>query len=161
MQAVNFKYIHPARQQFSSLMELYEQNYILLRRMLPDIDELPDYWVSRVAGHLDLHLWVVERAKFTTTLRLSYQFHGRDNREEYEPDLTVRIYHDARSAEAMSAIVHGKPRKTAGQMQQASTLQWRWSLNRFLYRWLRYSAHIGHHFKARPTATEVINNECG
>lgn len=152
MQAVKIKPAPHARQRFSSLMELYEQNYILLRRMLPEKEQIPDYWVSRVPGHLDLHLWVIERAKFTTTLRLSYQFHC-DNRAEYEPDLTVRIYHDARTAEAMSAIVHGKPRK----MRHASTLEWRWSLNRFLYRWLRYSKHQGHHFKSRESATAIID----
>ena len=140
------------RQQFSSLMELYEQNYMLLRLMLPEQEQIPDYWLSRVPGHLDLHLWVLERAKFTTTLRLSYQFHN-DNRAEYEPDLTVRIYHDARSAEAMSAIVHGKPR----QMRQASTLEWRWSLNQFFYSWLRYSRHQGHSFKSREGVTEQLS----
>ena len=133
-------------------MELYEHNYQLLRLILPEQDQIPDYWVSRIPGHLDLHLWVLERAKFTTTLRLSYQFNN-DSRAEYEPDLTVRIYHDARSAEAMSAIVHGKPRK----MRQASTLEWRWSLNQFLYRWLRYSRYQGHHFKPREGAAEVLD----
>lgn len=132
-------------------MELYEQNYALLRLILPEQADIPNYWVSRVQGHMDLHLWVLERAKFTTTLRLSYQFHN-DTRAEYEPDLTVRIYHDARSAEAMSAIVHGKPR----QMRQASTLEWRWSLNQFLYRWLRYSRFQGHSFKARPGAGQLL-----
>lgn len=133
-------------------MELYEQNYILLRMMLPELHNLPDQWVSHVAGHLDLHMWVLERAKFTTTLRLSYRFESTD-RNEWEPDLTVRIYHDARSAEAMSAIVHGKPR----QMRHGSTLQWRWQLNRFLNRWLRYCTHQGHHFKLRPTSQDLIS----
>ena len=119
--------------------------------ILPEQEQIPDYWVSRIPGHLDLHLWVLERAKFTTTLRLSYQFNN-NSRAEFEPDLTVRIYHDARSAEAMSAIVHGKPR----QMRQASTLEWRWSLNQFLYRWLRYSRYQGHSFKQRESAEELL-----
>ena len=145
----------PSRQQFSSLMELYEHNYQLLRLILPEQDEVPDYWVSRIPGHLDLHLWVLERAKFTTTLRLSYQFNS-DSRAEFEPDLSVRIYHDARSAEAMSAVVHGKPRQSAPQLRQASTLEWRWSLNQFLYRWLRYSRYQGHHFKPREGVAEAL-----
>ena len=134
-------------------MDVYEQNYILLRRLLPDKENIPESWVSHVAGHLDIHLWVLERAKFTTTLRMTYQF-SNNNRAEYEPDLTVRIYHDARTAEAMSAIIHGKPRK----MRHASTLEWRWSLNRFLNRWLRYSLHQGHHFKPRITAADELND---
>lgn len=136
-------------------MVLYEQNYQLLRLMLPEQGHIPDYWVSRIPGHLDLHLWVLERAKFTTTLRLSYQFNN-DSRAEFEPDLTVRIYHDARSAEAMSAIVHGKPRQSAPQLRHASTLAWRWSLNQFLYRWLRYSRFQGHHFKPRARTEALL-----
>ncbi len=151
MQVVKKHRSNKKRQQFSSLMELYEQNYALLRLILPEQGDIPDHWVSRVPGHMDLHLWVLERAKFTITLRLSYQFHN-ENRAEYEPDLTVRIYYDARSAEAMSAIVHGKPR----QMRQASTLEWRWSLNQFLYRWLRYSRYQGHSFVAREGVSELL-----
>lgn len=148
MQVVSPYRVQRNRQQFSSIMELYEKNYILLRQMLPEVKDLPDYWVSRVPGHLDVHLWVLERAKFTTTLRMSYRFEGDSHRDTFEPDLTVRIYHDARSAEAMSAIVRGEPRR----MRHASKLEWRWALNHFLYRWLRYSNHIGHHFKPKPTA---------
>jgi len=133
-----------SHRQFSSLMELYESNYILLRRMLPDdIASLPEYSTSHATGHLDLHIWVLERAKFTTTLRISYQFIESLSRSQYEPDLTVRIYHDARVAETMSAIVHGKPRL----MRHASTIKWRWGLNRFLFRWLRYCMHQGHSFR--------------
>lgn len=122
-------------------MNVYEQNYILLKRLLPNVTALPDYTRLHTRGCLDVHVWVEERAKYTTTLRLSYQFSGvKKNRMALEPNLTVRIYHDAQTAEAMSAIVNGKPRV----MRVASTLHWRWSLNRFLYRWLRYLLHKGH-----------------
>ena len=124
-------------------MDLYEQNYILLRRLLGDAQNLPDESVSHSADHLPLYCWVVERYPFTTTVRLSYRFENHSRRHrEYEPDLTLRIYHDARSGEAMSAIVNGKPR----QMRHASNMEWRWQLNRFLNRWLRYCLHQGHGF---------------
>jgi hypothetical protein len=130
-------------------MDLYEQNYILLRRLAPSLSELPDYVISTLDGHISLHMWVEAREKFTTTVRLSYEFDQKGHRTQYEPNLTVRIYHDARVAETMSAIVNGKPRK----MRNASTMEWRWSLNRFLYRWLRYSLHQGHKFEITTKTT--------
>lgn len=130
-------------ERFVSLMNLYEQNYILLKRLLPNVANMPDYSRIQVLGCLDLHVWVEERAKYTTTLRLSYQFNeAKKSRASLEPNLTVRIYHDAQTAETMSAIVNGKPRV----MRFASTLQWRWSLNRFLFRWLRYLLHKGYRY---------------
>lgn len=133
---------HRHSERFVSLMNLYEQNYILLKRLLPNVEAMPDYTCIRTVGCLDLHVWIEERAKYTTTLRLSYQFKGvKRNRLSLEPNLTVRIYHDAQTAETMSAIVNGKPRV----MRFASTLEWRWSLNRFLFRWLRYLLHKGYH----------------
>jgi uncharacterized protein YqiB (DUF1249 family) len=44
---------------FAGLMELYECNYIRLRNLVPDVDDMPDYVISRVEGVLDLHLRVV------------------------------------------------------------------------------------------------------
>ncbi len=137
-------------QRFSGLMELYENNYILLRRLLPQLCQYPDkaHYVSRVTVCLDLHFWVLERSRHTTTIRLSYLFNSQcentPHRQLLEPDLSVRIYHDAQTAETLSAIVNGKPRAR----RNASTLQWRWSLNSFLYRWLRYYLHQGHEFTA-------------
>lgn len=128
-------------ERFVSLMNVYEQNYILFKRLIPNIQQVKDHECLRVLGCLDLHVWVEERAKFTTTVRLSYQFNGQNrSRSDLEPNLTVRIYHDAQTAEAMSAIVNGKPRV----MRFASNMHWRWSLNRFLYRWLRYLLHKGY-----------------
>ena len=59
---------------FAGLMELYECNYIRLRNLVPDVDVMPDSVISRIPGVLDLHLRVVERNKFTTTLHLTYYF---------------------------------------------------------------------------------------
>lgn len=140
---------------FAKLMRLYERNYALLIKMLPqNMAQLPDYWVSHLPRHknspLDVHLWVLERAKYTTTLRLSYCFLGNDDfkRLSYEPDFKVRIYHDARNAEAMSAIVKGKLRAHP----QLDNRHWRFQLNWFLYRWLRYLDYLGHSFKPAVTS---------
>ena len=130
---------------FSNLMELYEQNYVLLRLLIPDLKGAdPQTRVSTVAGCLPLYMQISEQTPYTSTLRLTYRFvnsEGGSLRAIAEPDLMLRVYHDARSAEVISGLIHGQQhvqRKTRG-------LDNSWQLNRFLYKWLRYLRHRGHH----------------
>lgn len=130
----------------ADLMELYERNYIMLRQLLPE--ELPVAsvcMVSRVPHALDLHLQVHERFRFTSELVLSYHFRqGRDWISQ--PDLHIRIYHDARSAEVMLARPRHAP--TFILERDQGSLWRRWKANRLLYKWLHYCLHQGHSFRS-------------
>ncbi len=128
-------------------MELYEQNYLQLRLLIPDLKRAEiSTDVSKVPGCLPLYMQVIEKSPYTTTLRLTYRFvsaNGRSSRASAEPDLMLRVYHDARTAEVVSGLIHGQQhveRKTRG-------LDNSWRLNRFLYKWLRYLHFRGHHFE--------------
>ena len=88
---------------FAGLMALYESNYIRLRNLVPDLDVIPDTVISNASGALDLHLRILERCRFTTTLNLTYHFHDRDGMFP-APDMRVRLYHDARVGEVASAV---------------------------------------------------------
>lgn len=129
-----------------SLMALYEQNYRLLMALIPDLDALPDHVISRVHGALDLHLSILERHKFTTEIYLTYRF-GGEYELVLEPNLLLRVYHDARVAEILS-----HSRRQPMYMPQCrrhikpSELDIKWELNRFLGRWLRYCGRQGHLF---------------
>jgi len=141
-------------ERFGNLMELYEHNYVQLRLLIPDLKRGPIATnISNVPGCLTLYLQLTEQSPYTSTLRLTYRFiepsaangkSGENNslRATAEPDLTIRVYHDARSAEVMSGLLHGQqhPRKTRG-------LEGSWRLNRFLYKWLRYLLYRGHGFR--------------
>lgn len=132
------------RRTFAGLMELYENNYIYMRRLLPEPDRNSDRVVSRVAGTPDLHLAVLERHPYTTSVLLTYCF-PRDPEAEVTPDLRVRIYHDARVAEVMpESRMEGFRRHRPGP--SIGTMAWRWEVNRFLNRWLRYCLGEGHSF---------------
>ncbi|MDR9414341.1 MAG: DUF1249 domain-containing protein [Spiribacter sp.] len=126
----------PDQGSFAALMELYEMNYIYLRRLVPQLDGRRDAQVSSVDRGPDLHLEVTERCPYTTSLLLTHRFEARDG-EESLPDLRVRIYHDARVAEVMAEFPPAAP-----------ALLWRWESNRFLNRWLRYCLGEGHAFDA-------------
>ncbi len=139
---------------FVSLMDLYENNYIRLRRLIPDLLELPEASVSRLAGCLSLHLTILERTKFTTTLSLTYYFTEADHVVS-EPDLTIRVYHDAHQVEVLTGhLKHGRLRY---DHIPATAKIIKWKLNRFLYKWLGYCLYLGHSFTPDQEESAAIN----
>jgi len=144
-----------AQRNLPGLMALYEENYIRLRNLVPRPDAIPDHAVSRVHGCIDLHVNVLERSRYTTTLQLTYVFAGAEG-ERREPDLRIRIHHDARTAEAMNVhLPRGRYRFEARR-----TLRRSWERNRFLHKWLGYCLRRGHHFPAPVRPERAASVDC-
>ena len=137
---------------FAGLMDLYERNYISMRRLIPDMPASKTSWRSQTPGGLNLHLQILERFRYTTELSLTYYF-KRNEQWVAEPDLYIRIYHDARLAEVISARLRHRPYFVAEAVESdRKHLNSRWHVNRFLYKWLHYCLHQGHSFSdARET----------
>ena len=130
----------------ASLMELYDSNYRRLMRLAPELHRMEDTAVSRLVGALDLHLTVIERCKYTTTIALTYCFPG-DAGVVLEPNMRVRLYHDARLAEAVSDARRHRGRVSRCRRRRVpSELERKWDQNRFLQRWLGYCQRQGHLF---------------
>ena len=147
-------WLHNAPESFSALMDLYERNYIQIRRLLPVMPPAAAVRISQTPGGLDLHLRIVERCRYTSELILTYQFGGEDGSPIAEPDLRIRVYHDARQAEAMTAhlrhdSVFSSDFSDAGRKDRAGLYR-RWRINRFLYKWLSYCLRRGHCFMDFP-----------
>ena len=139
----------PTSGRFSALMDLYEENYMMIRVLAPQLRSMvgvsscPDdndglleqavVYVSRVEGCLDLELSQIEHNKYTTTFNLTYRF-THDHRRPREPDMMIRLYHDARSCEVMSGLLQGLKH---GPIRRRD-LDEGYRLNRFLYKWMRY-----------------------
>lgn len=143
---------------FVSLMDLYENNYMRLRRLIPDLEQLPDNTVSRLPGCLTLHLKILERTKFTTTVFLTYYFDDQE-KTVAEPALTLRIYHDASQVEVITGhLKHGRQHYDHIPEQ---AIKVKWKLNRFLYKWLGYCLYLGHaflpHKKSDPAAKLIAS----
>ena len=143
-------WLHHAPGSFSALMDLYERNYIQIRRLLPVMPPPATVWVSQTPGGLDLHLQMIERCRYTSELILTYQFASADSLPIIEPDLRIRVYHDARQAEVMAAHLRHDPAflsdfPNAGPMDRLNLYR-RWRINRFLYKWLGYCLRQGHCF---------------
>ncbi len=130
---------------FSSLMDLYEQNYMLMRLLAPDLKQMGHgAFVSTAPGTLTLELSELEHSRYTSTFKLTYRFSGNGarGRNEREPDLSIRLYHDARSCEVMSGLLpEGRV-----EVRRTRDLEEGRRLNRFLNRWLSYCLRQGHQF---------------
>jgi uncharacterized protein YqiB (DUF1249 family) len=129
---------------FVGLMTLYESNYIRLAWLAGDLRGLAGEHRSRVATDVELKLAVLERGPYTTMLQLTYAFGGEPASAD-APDLAVRVYHDARVAEA-HAFGAATPRPATRPPLDGDGLSARWARNVMLNKWLEYCVDRGHRF---------------
>jgi uncharacterized protein YqiB (DUF1249 family) len=140
---------------FVSLMSLYESNFIRLRGLLGDVRTLAGRIVSTTPSDCDLHLEIVEHSPYTSVLRLTYFFD--DAAEQVaDPDLEVRVYHDARLAEASRCarwVRH--PGLETIRSDLSMGLGERWLRNMLLNKWLDYCVDRGHRFAVEPASARA------
>lgn len=148
---------------FSGLMTLYESNLMRFYRLLPRrsiIRQEGRHLVSDGQNDCRLNLFVKEVTTFTTTLKLTY-FFCENGTEIADPDLRVRIYHDAGLAEAMACRGHHihaalRPFDT----RPGDELGGRWARNMMFNKWLEYCMDRRHRFRYELGA-ERINDAMG
>lgn len=134
------------RGDFVSLMTLYESNYVRLRRLAPALNAIEGAMTSTVAGDCPLHLRIEERGPYTTTFTLTYLFDSPAG-QFADPDLQVRVYHDARLAEVLScARWHRHEVLASIKSDLYCQLGDRWLRNVMLNKWLDYCVERGHLF---------------
>ncbi|HKZ72887.1 MAG TPA: DUF1249 domain-containing protein [Steroidobacteraceae bacterium] len=127
---------------FAALMGLYESNYIRLAWLTGPLAPIEGAHRSVVAGDCDLLLSVRQRSPYTTTLQLSYLIADAGQSLE-RPDMRVRVYHDARLAEAQSWEGQAeRGGRTERELHQC------WARNVMLNKWLEYCVERGHRFSA-------------
>jgi len=130
---------------FTGLMTVYESNYIKLSQLMTSFDWQNDAMRSSSPRDCDLHGTVLRREPYTTTLQLTYWFEEPDGIWVPDPDLTVRVYHDARLVEAVAGregLRHHKLRELASD--SSAELDRRWRMNMMLNKWLDYLFEVGH-----------------
>jgi uncharacterized protein YqiB (DUF1249 family) len=140
---------------FVGLMTLYESNYIRLRALAGDVRDYAGGGRSRVAGDCDLHLRVIEHCRYTSVLALTYLFDDPSG-PVADPDLEVRVYHDARLAEASHCgrwVRH--PGLEALRLTLPKSLGERWLRNMLLNKWLDYCTDRGHRLQATPVESHA------
>lgn len=142
---------------FTGLMGLYESNYRRFERLAPELD-LPFEQASSIGEDATLHLRVIERCRYTTTVNLTYWF-GEGEEAHADPDLTLRLYRDAQLAEAIYCDARSRYASLAGVPEiDDAVLDSQWPRNLLLNKWLAYCLTQGHSFgganRPRGTTTE-------
>lgn len=133
----------PSPNTFAGLMELYETNYINIRKLCGNLDELNDYSVSSIQEGMDLHLNVLKKNKYTITLYLTYRFSQVETERPDEfPGATIRVYYDAMQAE----VLNRSSKISIPLPDYRNDLYLKWRSNRFLFKWLSFSLRQGHRF---------------
>ncbi len=142
------------------LQDVQEEIYRQLHLLIPDHCTFHDFLVSRVSGSPILRLEVLERHRYTTFFRLTYEFKQGQMRS-YAPDAHIRFYHDAHIAEATSFNVRqGCTRTAHPSYPPKQLLQQSWRRNRALDRWLEYLLKQGHSVVTMKPARRSINEKC-
>ncbi len=142
-------------------MALYESNYVRLGWLIPDVRRLSGSVTSHVPNDCPLNLAVTDQAPYTTTFRLTYFF--RDEGDVVaDPDLLVRVYHDARMAEALTCAEHHRHDVLRGIdlicRREPGT---RWMRNMMLNKWLEYCESRGHGFSGCQSADILVSEPQG
>lgn len=132
---------------FAGLMTLYESNHARMKQLLGSLRRVPEHAVSKSPRDLSLHLSVQERSAYTTVMQMTYWFDSAEGSVP-DPDLSVRVYHDARLAEAVSCAEAPRHAALREVWQPArSEMQRRWTLNILLHKWLEFCLDNRHVFR--------------
>lgn len=129
---------------FSWLMALYAENHQRLQRLFAVATLTEGRYVSSVGDGLDLHLDVLVQHAYTVELRLSYAMLDPITGEP-DPSAYVRLYRDARQAEATHCYIGRRWQDAIGMYPPpAEVLDHRLRMNTFLGKWLQYLTERGH-----------------
>ena len=132
-------------------MTVYESNFIKLLHLSDELRTAPStvepVIISSTGQDCDLHLKLLRREPYTTTVNLTYWFEEEGVEPVADPDLTLRIYHDASLVEALSGRQeHCHPRLKALAQAHSAELDRRWRNNIMFNKWLDYLLEMGHGF---------------
>ena len=119
-----------------------ELNYMLLCRLLPELDD-EDEFDYLIKDRHQMNLRVIERCRYTTIVHFSVN-------SSYQPDwmpetgINVRLYHDAHLAEVVDnrgvAMQPVNPYPNPDMLQKDE----KQGLNEFLGEWLSFCLKHGH-----------------
>ena len=150
----------PRLNRFGWLMALYAENHARLARLFAPGDLQEGRYVSCIGDGLDLYLDVIQTHRYTVELRLTYGLRDPHTGEP-DPSAYVRLYRDARQAEATHCYVGRRWQDVVGMYPPpAQLISHRMRMNTFLGKWLEYLAERGHgvatlqRYTDQPAATE-------
>jgi len=143
----------PTRVLARRLPELHTSVFRALNVLLPDGLGRSDSLVSRLETGPDLYLQVIERHDYTSFLRLTYVI---GDQQQHNPNAHIRVYHDARMAEATAFSPEQGIQRLAGpELPMHGLVVRNWRLNRALLKWLDHLLAQGHSARTLKPVEEL------
>ncbi|MCY7354325.1 MAG: DUF1249 domain-containing protein [Lysobacter sp.] len=146
----------PRLSRFGWLMGLYAENFAKLTRLFEPGDLAVGTYLSSNGDGLDVRLDILQQHRFTTEMRLTYSVRDPVTGEP-DPSAFIRLYRDARQAEATHCYVGRRWQDAIGMYPPPEALiSHRFRMNTFLGKWLDYLAEGGHGV-ARLRLADVVD----
>ena len=124
------------------LPSLHSGVFHALSVLMPEDLARSDVLVSKIDDAPELYMRVLERHNYTTFLQLTSLL-GPER--EQHPNAHIRVYHDARMAEATSfSPEQGIERLAGPDLPVRGLVERSWRMNRALLKWLEYLLAEGH-----------------
>lgn len=117
----------PSPGTLTGLMEIYERNYMLLKRLFADDDPEAAHAMHYFDKRHRLESVLLQRERYTTVLLLSYSLLDGRRPLVHPVQLKICVYRDARQAELMHP-----PRFLQTAFAGEAVLRNKWLLNKFL-----------------------------
>ncbi|TCI04905.1 DUF1249 domain-containing protein [Corallincola luteus] len=127
----------------SAFLRCCEHNYASLRFLLVRLDSAGDTLFWALDTHTQVSMQLVEETKYTSTILLEQ--HRAGAAAFLLPQMTVRLYHDARVAEVLTSqqISRLKPRYDYPNKKMHHKDE-KIQVNQFLAEWLQHSKKFGY-----------------
>lgn len=137
------------------MMQLYEDNYRYLLRILPDVKAIRGTVVSEFNGRPVLFVDMLEQCPYTSIMAVTHYL-GSGSRNVSDMELKLRVCHDARVAEVTSYQQHAKllpiyhyPNRRMYQRHEKK------QVNLFLREWLLYCLRYGFQFEPVSSSPSI------
>jgi len=139
------------------LLGLYAENFQRMERLFSVSQLQSDHYRSSIGDGLDVCLDVLERAPYTTQLRLTYADLSDPVSGQPEPSAWLRLYHDSRQLEATHCYL-GRGWQDVIGLRPATALlvDHRLRMNTFLGKWLHYLGECGHQHASLRLASKPL-----
>jgi len=138
------------------LEQICESNYRKIFQLIPGLLAFEVKANGFAANNSMLYLKVIERTPYTMTVELSHCF-NRNLDTLLEPAIKIRIYLDAKLAEALCD--HARPAVSEIFKDPSFSheiMNYKWRLNYFLQKWLDHCLKKDYKFTSELFRTEVL-----
>jgi uncharacterized protein YqiB (DUF1249 family) len=144
---------YPAEKSFW-LHKVCEANFRKLTDLVPDLDRMADAATAEADDKPALHVRLLERSPYTLTLELTHAF-AQGYEPIAEPAVRIRVCLDSRTAEVLCdacrpVVLDALQDDTSAR----AVLDYKWSLNYFLARWLDHCLSSDYRFGASEPEPE-------